>query len=390
MTATGRATRLAFGTASALGLARFAYGLLVPAMRDDLRWTLTEAGVVSAANGLGYLIGAAATAAVVRRWGTAAAFRGGLVITALALASTAVSDVFVVLLTVRAVAGASGAVVFIAGGVIVARIAARAGSSAPITVYFAGTGLGIVLSGVTIPVLAEHWQAAWGGLGAAAGLATLACWSAAGTGEERRTGGVGRARVRPLWRVAVAYFLFATGYITYITFLSVYLADRHTPVAQVMLTWTVLGAAVMAAPALWSRPITRWPGTRALALVLGVLAGGAALALLSPSPAVVIISAIAYGTTFMAVPAAVTAHIRTAVRPADWTATLAAFTSLFATGQTIGPWLAGTLADHTSAAAPLAWTAALCAAAAVLAAAPVPPNPAPRTTTPPDPDAEIR
>jgi len=28
--------------------------------------------------------------------------------------------------------------------------------------------------------------------------------------------------------VALAYLLFATGYITYITFLSAYLADRHT------------------------------------------------------------------------------------------------------------------------------------------------------------------
>src|SRR6185369_935185 len=143
MTATGRAARLACGTASALGLARFAYGLLVPAMRDDLRWTLTEAGVVSTANGLGYLAGAVATAAVVRRWGAAAAFRWGMVVTALALAGTAAGDVFVVLLAVRALAGASGAVVFIAGGVIVARTAA--GSGAPITVYFVGTGLGIVL-----------------------------------------------------------------------------------------------------------------------------------------------------------------------------------------------------------------------------------------------------
>ncbi|WP_285487657.1 YbfB/YjiJ family MFS transporter [Amycolatopsis taiwanensis] len=386
MTAVGQAARLALGTASALGLARFAYGLLVPAMRDDLRWTLAEAGVVSTANGLGYLLGAVATAAVVRWWGTVAAFRWGMVITAVALAGTAVSHVFVVMLAIRVLAGASGAVVFIAGGVIAARLATRAGSSMPITVYFAGTGLGIVLSGATVPGLGEHWQAAWGGMGAAAGLATLICWRAASIDEERQTGDVGRARVRPLWRLAVVYFLFAAGYITYITFLSVYLADRHAPTVQVALTWTVLGAGVVVAPALWSRPVTRWRGMRALAVVLGVLAGGAALALLSPSSVVVIASAVAYGMTFMAVPAAVTAHIRTAVPPADWTATLAAFTILFATGQTVGPWLAGILADHTSTAATLAWTAALCAVAALLAAVP----PGRRTPAPPAVDAEIR
>ncbi|WP_318307138.1 YbfB/YjiJ family MFS transporter [Amycolatopsis solani] len=373
MTATREAARLALGTASALGLGRFAYGLLVPAMREDLRWTLAEAGAISTVNGLGYLAGAVVTAAVVRRWGTAAAFRWGMVVTALALAGTAASDVFGVLLAVRAVAGASGAVVFIAGGVIAARASARAGSSAPITVYFAGTGLGIVLSGVIVPGLAERWQVAWIGLGVAAGVAALICWRVAGTGEEPRPAGeVGRARVRPLWRIAVAYFLFSAGYIAYITFLSVYLADRHASVVEVVLTWTALGAAVVASPALWSRPITRWRGTRALALVLGVLAGGAALALVSPSPAVTIASVVAYGATFMAVPAAVTARIRTVVPPDGWTATLAAFTTLFAAGQTVGPWLAGLLADHTGVAAPLAWTAVLCAVAALLAAAPKP------------------
>lgn len=72
----------------------------------------------------------------------------------------------------------------------------------------------------------------------------------------------------------------------------------------------------------------------------------------------------------MTVPAAVTATIRGATRPEDWAPTLSAFTTVFAAGQTVGPWAAGAVADRTSAAATLAWTAALCAAAALVAAAP--------------------
>ena len=59
-----RALLLSLGTASALGFGRFAYGLLLPAMRDDLGWSLTEAGAMNTANGLGYLVGAMAAAAV--------------------------------------------------------------------------------------------------------------------------------------------------------------------------------------------------------------------------------------------------------------------------------------------------------------------------------------
>src|SRR6266852_4967530 len=67
----------------------------------------------------------------------------------------------------------------------------------------------------------------------------------------------------------------------YITFLSAYLADHHASVAQVALTWAVLGLAAMAAPALWSRPISTWPGARALAALLAVLSAAAALALVT-------------------------------------------------------------------------------------------------------------
>ncbi|WP_431902289.1 YbfB/YjiJ family MFS transporter [Nonomuraea sp. bgisy101] len=362
-----QALRLALGTASALGLARFAYGLLLPAMRDDLHWTLSEAGTMSAANGLGYLLGALLTAVAVHRMGAAVTFRWGMILTAVSLATTAASDHTLALLATRAAAGAAGAAVFITGGVIASHIATRAASGAPITIYFAGTGLGIVFSGLTIPPLADHWRPIWLGLSVAAALATLISWRAAHTSEEATAAGAGRAHVRPLWGIALAYLLFAAGYITYITFLSAYLADRHAPLGLVVLTWTALGLAVVAAPALWSRPTARWPGTRALTTLLGLLAGGAALALAAPSPPVILASAVVYGATFMGVPAAVTALIKANTPPADWTATLAVFTTLFAAGQTAGPWLAGLLADHTSTNATLAWTAALCAAAAVIA-----------------------
>ncbi len=172
--------------------------------------------------------------------------------------------------------------------------------------------------------------------------------------------------VARLWPVAIAYLLFAAGYIAYITFLSAYLAAHHASVAQVALTWALLGLAAIAAPALWSRPINTWPGARALALALALLAAAAAVPLASAAPAVVTGSAIGYGATFLTVPAAITALIRAAIPSQDWTGALATFTVVFAAGQTACPYLAGALADHYGTGATLAWTAALCVAGAAL------------------------
>ena len=362
-----QAAQLALGTASALGLARFAYGLLLPAMREDLHWTLAEAGGVGTANGLGYLVGALATAGIVRRWGTRISFQTAMVLTVVSLAATASSDAYPAVLAARALSGVAGAVVFIAGGVIASRLATRAESGYPITIYFAGTGVGIVVSGATIPAAGQHWRLVWLGLAAAGALATVVSWRAASTDDEVQDAVSGRARVRALLLPALAYLLFSAGYITYITFLSTYLADHGASRGQTTLTWVALGSAVLMAPALWRHPTEHWPSARLLATLLFLLSAGSALALLMPTAPVVLLSAVLYGATFMAVPAAVTALIKANTSPADWAATLAAFTTVFAVGQAAGPWIVGAAADRLSTDAPLGWTALLCAAAALIA-----------------------
>jgi predicted MFS family arabinose efflux permease len=385
----GLSARLALGTLSALGLARFAYGLLVPAMRADLGWNLAQAGALTTANGLGYLVGAVAAAPLARWLTGTVTFRLGMVITMVALAATALSGSFPWLLLTRAVAGASGALVFITGGVLASAAAARSRSAAPLAIYFAGGGLGVAISGVAIPPLLAHhparWPLAWAGLAAVAALATLISWTAAArlvpVGEvpagAAATGLFDVRALGRLWRVTGAYLLFAAGYIAYITFLSAYLAAHHASVVQVAATWAALGLAAVAAPALWSRPVSAWPGTTALAAALAALAVAAAVALVSAAPAVIAVSAIGYGASFLAVPAAVTKTTQVAIPRAGWTAALSTFTAVFAVGQTAGPYLAGALADHYGPSATLVWTAVLCAAGAALSAAarplPMPP-----------------
>jgi predicted MFS family arabinose efflux permease len=297
------------------------------------------------------------------------------------LAASAASGNFAFLLIMRAIAGLAGALVFITGGVCAARAAGRAGSATPLTIYFSGAGLAVALSGAGLPpLLSQHaarWPLAWAALATAAGLATVISWTAA-NGEPDRAGSparpgpeLGMARngmARKLWRLAVTYLLFGAGYIAYITFLSAYLTSHHASVWQIACTWALLGIAAVVAPALWSRPISTWPGGRPLSVLLALLAAAAAVTLADPAAPAVIGAAIVYGITFLCVPAAVTALIRVSVPPARWTSALASFTVVFAIGQTGGPYLAGTLADRYGTGATLAWTAVLCALAAVLAA----------------------
>ena len=54
------ALRLSLAAAVSLGMARFAYALLVPPMRADLQWSYLLAGAMNTGNAFGYLLGALA------------------------------------------------------------------------------------------------------------------------------------------------------------------------------------------------------------------------------------------------------------------------------------------------------------------------------------------
>jgi predicted MFS family arabinose efflux permease len=73
---------LALCPAIAVGLARFAYALLLPVMRADLGWSYALAGGMNTANAAGYLIGAVVAARLSSRLGSHRCFIGGLVVTA--------------------------------------------------------------------------------------------------------------------------------------------------------------------------------------------------------------------------------------------------------------------------------------------------------------------
>lgn len=355
-----RAARLALGTTVGLGFGRFAYGLVLPSMATQLNWTLAEAGLLTTANGVGYLLGAAGTAVLARLYGVTTVFRLGMVVCCLALGAMGLSTDFAVLLAARALAGLAGAFVFIAGAVI---------CRSP--VFFAGTGMGIVLSGVLVPaVVAQHperWPLVWLGFAILSTAATLLAWSAAAENRSSRAASRVQWQLRQLWIIGVAYFLFALGYIAYITFLGVLLQEHEEVLATSILVWSVLGTAVLLSPALL-RPLERWVPEARLIAVLAGLAFFAGVVLLSQQTVVLVVSVAGYGITFMAVPAAVAALVHDAVSPGAVAGAMAALTVVFAAGQGLGPWLAGLLADLTSPLATAAFTCLLCAAAAIVAA----------------------
>ncbi len=345
---------LSFGPAVSNSFARFAYALVLPAMRDDLSLSYSQAGWLNTTNALGYLLGAILTRLLVGRWGNRALFCGGMVVTALGIFATGLTRDPDLLALCRVVAGLGGAATFVCGGALSGNVFPdRPGlGTTTIAVYFAGGGIGLVIGGVMVPLQLESggnaaWPMTWQAMGLiSGGMAAAAGWAAVRIAEPGSPGAAA-APVGPFVPELVAYLLFGLGYIGYMTFVVAWMRESGAPAAMVVPVWTVLGVATILAPALWRRPLEHWSAGRPMAAVMAVLAVGAWLPLAGTGYPIMIASAALFGVAMFSVPSAVSSLIKRSLPKPAWGSAMAAFTAVFAAGQTVGPVAAGWLADRS-------------------------------------------
>jgi predicted MFS family arabinose efflux permease len=351
------AAALALAAAVSLGLARFSYALLLPAMRADLGWSYFTAGAMNTVNAAGYLLGALLAPRLLRRFDARQFMLAGGVAAALLLALHALTRHDAVLYVLRLGCGVASAASFVGGGLLAARLAQRAPqrSGLVLGIYYGGVGLGIVASALGVPPLLESadlgWPAAWLALGALALLLTVA--TAAATGSLAAPPAAGAPRAPFGWRPFVfglaGYAMFGIGYIGYMTFIITLLREQGLGAGTVVAFYVLLGLGVVASSWLWAGLLQRHRGGLPLALLNGLLALATALPLLGGSAAggavVVFASGLLFGGVFLSVVASTTALVRHNTPPAAWPSGIAAFTIVFAFGQIVGPSMVGWVAD---------------------------------------------
>jgi predicted MFS family arabinose efflux permease len=381
------AAGLSLGSAIALGLARFAYALLLPSMKGDLGWSFAQAGAMNTANALGYLLGALAFPYLSRRWTTGALFNAGCVATALLMALGGMLANTEALLVQRVVTGIASAFIFISGGVLAARLASASPRDAGLVLglYYGGTGWGIVASALLVPltiVNALHgWQFAWFALAAACAVFSTIAILAVRRIEGRNAAmpstaaaanvasAASHAMGWPRFALALAgYGLFGVGYIGYMTFIIALLRNAGMSAAVVTGFYVLLGAATIVSARLWSGLLDRVRGGQALAVLNALLALATLMPALVTHPVVAFVSGVMFGATFLSAVASTTAFVRHNLPVHLWAKGISAFTIVFAFGQIVGPMIIGWVSDGAGLARGLVYSALLLGVGAVLAA----------------------
>ena len=354
------ALALSVGAAISLGVTRFAYGLLLPPMRDDLGWTYTLAGGMNTANAVGYLIGALATPRLLRRVGPSVLLWSGALLAALFMGLSGFFTDADVLLVQRLLAGVASAVVFVAGGLMAARLGTRSPAQAGLLLglYYGGTGLGIAVSALLVPWVLElahtqlhSWRFAWWVLAGVCIAGTLvlrwparviSSWEVAAPAQSQEQVAFSW---KPFGFALSGYGMFGVGYIGYMTFVVALLRNQGASPTAVMVFYALLGLAVMASSRIWAGLLDRHRGGGAMALLNALLGVAIVLPALTQNLGLLLLSGALFGGVFLSIVASTTALVRHNLPQSAWAQGISAFTIVFAAGQIVGPTMVGWIAD---------------------------------------------
>ncbi|MCC6188249.1 MAG: MFS transporter [Anaerolineales bacterium] len=364
----------------ALGLARFGYGVILPAMQTSLAMTNTQTGALATANLIGYLTVAVASGALAARYGPRRVIVVGLAVAGAGMLLTGWAQAFLPALVLRGLTGAgSGASNVPVMGLLAAWFAAgRRGLAAGLVV--GGSSVGLIVAGPLVPRLLDAygeagWRLAWFLFGGTTLALALLSWLAlrdrpdelelapAGPRPERRSlasrsqpspaesirrglpwGQVYRSPV--VWRLGFVYAAFGFAYIIYMTFFTKSLmADGGYSQAAAGALFMLLGWLSLVSGLIWGSVSDVIGRQRALISVYLIHAAAYGLFGVWPAAPGFTLSAILFGLAAWSVPAIMAATCGDLLGPRLAPAALGFITLFFGLGQAIGPSVAGAIAD---------------------------------------------
>lgn len=353
-----------------IGIGRFAYTPILPAMLTVLGLNKATAGLIASANFAGYLVGALGSMRPALPGSRRAWLLGALLLSGATTAAMGLAGTVAAFLILRFLGGIASALVLVLSSALMLEQLAQAGRPGLGTLHFAGVGVGIMASSLLVAALADRggWAAMWLASGGVSLVGALVVALLMPTGPDRPVAlrpskpTAGNPRLR---RITVAYGLFGFGYVITATFLVAIVRATSAFRDLETVIWIVFGLA--ASPSVWfwsflGRRIglARAFGLAALAEAVGVLAS-----VVWPTGPGICAAAVLVGGTFMGLTAVGLMRGKELADSVDPRRVVAAMTGAFGIGQIVGPVLAGAVSDLTGGFA----LPSVAAAGALLAAA---------------------
>lgn len=369
-----------------IGLARYAYTMLLPSMQTGLGLPYDRMGYIGTANFCGYLLSVLLAPRLIRRFKPRAVITSGLVLVTLALAAIGISHGFLLPLTLYFMVGMGTGFANIPTMALITYWFRSDTRGRAAGLMIGGNGAAIVLAGVLVPFLnhtygGNGWRAGWLILAALSLIVTLLAArlvrnSPAELGLEplgsaqppspelripRESSGDGALLVK----LGLIYLAFGATFMIYGTFIVTTMVREYGfSEARAGMYWSWAGFFSLFSGLVFGSISDRIGRKHGLALVYAVQTLAYLLAGLKPGIPGLILSIVLYGSAVFAIPAIMAAAVGDYLGLSRAAGAFATVTVFFAAGQTLGPALSGLIAKSTG-----SFSSAYLMAASITAAA---------------------
>ena len=288
-----------------MGLGRFGYSPMIPALIQSGALSEAQAGYVGALNLGGYVVGALLTTRLRRRFHEANILRACLALALLSLVASILPWGFAWLALWRLLVGVIVAVMMVLGVSYVTRFAPAGRTALATSIAFTGVGMGIFFSAAGLPWLLERGlEWAWGGSAVVGAFGTaMGFWAWAGAPRLDEPGMNPKATPAPVRipldgkKLVAAQAMFSVGLIPH----SIYWVDYIVrglgkPMGEGALQWSLVGLGALLGTVLWGRVADRIGLNAGLVAVFAALSASILLPVLIPGAAVIVFSSLVFGS----------------------------------------------------------------------------------------------
>jgi len=352
---------------SCLGLARFAYGLLLPGMRAGLALGYDQMGFVSTGNFAGYLISVALAPTAIRLFKPRKTIVFGLALIAVCMLLISRCEQYLTLLLLYAVIGVGSGLANIPVMVLVSHWFRRQRRGRAAGSMIMGNGAAMMFSGLLIPQLTrvfpqDGWRYGWVTLG---GISLLAALVAAlvlrndpqelglepfGEREDVPVGELvpreGRQAGSIILKLGLIYFIFGATYMVYGTFIvTTLVVEFGFAEVQAGLFWACVGLFSIGSGIGFGMLSDRVGRHRGLMTVYALQTAAYLLAGSGFGTWALLATVLLYGCSAFAIPTIMAAAVGDYLGLPRAAAAFSTVTLFFAIGQVLGPGTAGMIAE---------------------------------------------
>ena len=352
-----------------LGLARFAFGMLLPSMSIALKLSYDEMGFLGTGNFAGYLASVATVPLLLKRFSPRQLITAGLLLISTAMLGIAIGQSYQWILVLYILVGIGSGFANIPIMVLVSYWFRKEKRGRAAGMIVVGSGFAIMFSGFIVPVLNQTyvvngWRLSWVALALIVFLvATAAGLLIRNDPAEKGLSPVGEARdldydpsagkggaspVRILSHLGGLYAIFGATYVIYGTFIVTTMVEEYGYAeAGAGTFWSWVGFFSLFSGTVFGFLSDKIGRKGGLMVVYGVQTLAYLLAGLGGSGVALFGSVVFYGIAVFAIPAIMAAAVGDYLGKARAAAAFSIITFCFAIGQTVGPAVAGMIAETT-------------------------------------------